>query len=135
LISFGDVQRPENKALCEAIGIEVRVITPEEINEFDGLACPLRLDPDTDSDGTIDGTDVFPCDGGQIGDTDGDTIDDLFDNCTLIANSDQRDTDSDGYGSVCDPDFNQNNFVDPVDFSTLKTMFGGPPGPSALAPP
>ncbi len=37
LISFGDVQRPENQALCEAIGIEVRVITPEEINEFDGL--------------------------------------------------------------------------------------------------
>ncbi len=37
LISFGEVQRPENQALCEAIGIEVRVITTEEINEFDGL--------------------------------------------------------------------------------------------------
>lgn len=37
LISFGDVQRPENQALCDAIGIEVRVITPEEVNEFDGL--------------------------------------------------------------------------------------------------
>ncbi|HEB89070.1 MAG TPA: hypothetical protein ENI85_05825, partial [Deltaproteobacteria bacterium] len=37
LISFGDVQRPENQALCDAIGIEVRVITPDEINEFDGL--------------------------------------------------------------------------------------------------
>ena len=37
LISFGEVQRPENQALCDAIGIEVRVITPEEINEFDGL--------------------------------------------------------------------------------------------------
>lgn len=37
LISFGDVQRPENQALCYAIGIEVRVITPEEIDEFDGL--------------------------------------------------------------------------------------------------
>jgi nanoRNase/pAp phosphatase (c-di-AMP/oligoRNAs hydrolase) len=37
LISFGEVRRPENQSLCEAIGIEVRVITPEEINEFDGL--------------------------------------------------------------------------------------------------
>lgn len=37
LISFGEVQRPENQALCDAIGIEVRVITPEDINEFDGL--------------------------------------------------------------------------------------------------
>ena len=37
LISFGDVQRPENRALCNAIGIEVRVITLEEMDEFDGL--------------------------------------------------------------------------------------------------
>jgi nanoRNase/pAp phosphatase (c-di-AMP/oligoRNAs hydrolase) len=37
LISFGDVQRPENKALCDAIGIDVRVITPDEIGEYDGL--------------------------------------------------------------------------------------------------
>ena len=35
LMSFGQVQRPENQALCDAIGIEVRVITPEELNEFD----------------------------------------------------------------------------------------------------
>ncbi len=38
LISFGPVQRPENKALVEALGLEVRVITPEELDEFDGLA-------------------------------------------------------------------------------------------------
>lgn len=37
LISFGDVQRPENQALCKAIGIDVRVISPKEINDFDGL--------------------------------------------------------------------------------------------------
>ncbi len=37
MISFGEVQRPENQALCDAIGIEVRVISPEEINDFDGL--------------------------------------------------------------------------------------------------
>ena len=37
LLSFGEVRRPENQSLCEAIGIGVRVITPEEINKFDGL--------------------------------------------------------------------------------------------------
>ena len=37
LISFGEVQRPENQALCDAIGIDVNVITPEEINDYDGL--------------------------------------------------------------------------------------------------
>ncbi len=37
LISFGEVQRPENRALVEALGIEVRVITPDELDEVDGL--------------------------------------------------------------------------------------------------
>jgi nanoRNase/pAp phosphatase (c-di-AMP/oligoRNAs hydrolase) len=38
LISFGSVQRPENQALVQALAIEVRVITPDELDEFDGLA-------------------------------------------------------------------------------------------------
>lgn len=37
LISFGEVQRPENRALCDALGIEVRVISPDELEEMDGL--------------------------------------------------------------------------------------------------
>lgn len=38
LVSFGEVQRPENRAMVEALGIEVRTITPDELDEFDGLA-------------------------------------------------------------------------------------------------
>jgi nanoRNase/pAp phosphatase (c-di-AMP/oligoRNAs hydrolase) len=38
LISFGPVQRPENQALVQALGLEVRVIAPDELDEFDGLA-------------------------------------------------------------------------------------------------
>jgi nanoRNase/pAp phosphatase (c-di-AMP/oligoRNAs hydrolase) len=37
LVSFGEVQRPENRALAKGLGIEVRTITPEELDEFDGL--------------------------------------------------------------------------------------------------
>ncbi len=37
IVSFGEVQRPENQALCEAVGIDVKVISPEEINDYDGL--------------------------------------------------------------------------------------------------
>ncbi len=33
-------------------------------------------------------------------DTDGDTVPDYIDNCTLVPNSDQRDTDGDGYGNI-----------------------------------
>jgi nanoRNase/pAp phosphatase (c-di-AMP/oligoRNAs hydrolase) len=38
LISFGEVKRPENRAMVEALGIHVRTVTPEELDEFDGLA-------------------------------------------------------------------------------------------------
>ncbi len=38
LVSFGQVKRPENQALVQALGIEVETITHEELEEFDGLA-------------------------------------------------------------------------------------------------
>lgn len=37
LISFGEVKRPENLALVEALGIDIRTVTPKELDEFDGL--------------------------------------------------------------------------------------------------
>jgi len=37
LVSFGEVTRPENRAMVEALGIEVRTIEPEQLDEFDGL--------------------------------------------------------------------------------------------------
>jgi hypothetical protein len=99
-------------------------------------------------------------------DSDGDGVPDNFDgqgdNCTLAANTNQRDTNDDGYGNLCDADFNGNGIVDPgdfsllkscfgrtdcpdqdlngngivdpFDFSTLKANFGQPPGPSGLVP-
>lgn len=57
-------------------------------------------------------------------DTDGDGVADNLDNCTLIANANQRDTNSDGFGNICDPDFNGNKIVDPLDFNTLKAKIG-----------
>ena len=38
LVSFGAVTRPENVAMIKALGVEVRTVTPEELDEFDGLA-------------------------------------------------------------------------------------------------
>lgn len=96
-------------------------------------------------------------------DTDGDGVGDSLDNCTLVANADQRDTNGDGFGNVCDPDFDNNgvvNFLDisgwvPFfntacgdvdqdlngdggcnfgDFSLIPAYFGQPPGPSGIAP-
>jgi hypothetical protein len=94
-------------------------------------------------------------------DADGDGLLDGGDNCTAVPNPDQRDTDADGYGNLCDADFDQNGFVnlvdlqlfkgafftaDPdadfdgsglvnlVDLARMRALFLRPPGPSAFAP-
>ncbi len=94
-------------------------------------------------------------------DTDSDGILEYMDNCTLVSNASQLDTDNDGFGNICDPDFNNDGIVASEDlaffkskfFSTdpdadlngdglvnagdlaiLKLFFFMPPGPSGLVP-
>lgn len=62
-------------------------------------------------------------------DTDGDGVADDHDNCIDVANADQRDTNHDGYGNVCDADFNGNGIIDPTDFSVLKSALGSTSSP------
>ena len=58
-------------------------------------------------------------------DTDGDGVVDTQDNCTLVANADQRDTDADNFGNMCDADLNNSGGnVDLTDFSLFRTAFG-----------
>ena len=56
-------------------------------------------------------------------DTDGDGVPDDQDNCTLVQNPDQRDTDNDSYGNICDPDFNNDLIVNSSDLAYLKDNF------------
>jgi uncharacterized repeat protein (TIGR01451 family) len=97
----------------------------------------------------------------QYIDSDGDGVPDAFDNCINVANSDQRDSDGDGYGDKCDGDFDNNGVVSFGDLALLKlafgttnrlydldgngvvsfadlaifkSIFGKPPGPSGLRP-
>ncbi|MEM7084221.1 MAG: M12 family metallopeptidase [Pseudomonadota bacterium] len=72
------------------------------------------------SDGDIEGGRLLL---GTGGDLDGDGIYDLSDNCLLVSNSDQRDTDGDGYGNICDPDFNNDLIVNAVDLGFLRLKF------------
>lgn len=93
-------------------------------------------------------------------DDDGDNVPNALDNCLAIANPDQRDTNSDGFGNACDPDLDNNGVVnfadiavwqesfsstndgDPdfngdglvnfLDFALFSGFFLSPPGPSGL---
>ena len=95
-------------------------------------------------------------------DTDGDGVPDDEDNCTAVPNSDQRDTNGDGFGNICDADlnndlivnatdlglfkadffavgdldadFNGDGVVNAIDLGIIKGGFFQPPGPSGIAP-
>jgi hypothetical protein len=66
---------------------------------------------------------------GTVNDLDGDLVPDAFDNCSNVPNGSttacyQTDADNDGFGNVCDADFDQNNVVTVTDFNTLLGVFG-----------
>ncbi|MFK7888139.1 MAG: hypothetical protein AB8G16_14865 [Gammaproteobacteria bacterium] len=56
-------------------------------------------------------------------DTDGDGVADALDNCTAVANPDQRDTNGDGFGNACDADLNNDCIVNVVDLGLLRSVF------------
>ena len=57
-------------------------------------------------------------------DTDNDGVRDNLDNCIDVPNPDQADTDGDGYGDVCDGDFNGDLTVNLSDYSVFRSKFG-----------
>ena len=56
-------------------------------------------------------------------DSNSDGIDDKYDNCVLVANTEQRDTDNDGIGSICDADLNNDDIVNAVDFGIFRSAY------------
>jgi hypothetical protein len=147
-----------------SVNTAIVVTPPPDCNENkndDFLDIASGSSKDEDVNGVPDECDV----GGDFHppgpDEDGDDVPDTIDNCTKVVNNEQRDSDNDGYGNFCDPDFDNSLNVDfadlaymksmfftpdadadlngdgTVDFADLaiqKAMFFQPPGPSGLAP-
>lgn len=62
-------------------------------------------------------------DGTVVEDGDADGIVDAVDNCSIVSNADQRDTNGDGFGNVCDADLNDDGMVNVVDLGLLRSAF------------
>ncbi|MEL7451468.1 MAG: thrombospondin type 3 repeat-containing protein [Pseudomonadota bacterium] len=56
-------------------------------------------------------------------DADGDGIEDTIDNCALVANPTQLDTDGDSFGNACDADLNNDCSVNFTDLGDMKAVF------------
>jgi hypothetical protein len=56
-------------------------------------------------------------------DADLDGVRDEADNCLGAGNGDQRDTDGDGIGNLCDADFDESGFVNLVDLAAFRAAF------------
>lgn len=57
-------------------------------------------------------------------DTDADGIPDSADNCIEEPNADQADVDLDGFGTICDADWNNDGLVGGMDYAILTANFG-----------
>jgi hypothetical protein len=66
--------------------------------------------------------------GGQPPDQDLDGVADEMDNCLLESNPGQLDTDQDGFGNLCDADFDDDGIVGTPDFGILRHAFASEPG-------
>ena len=73
---------------------------------------------------------------GNVVDTDGDLVPDAFDVCLTIPDGpndacNQADTNQDGYGNACDPDYDNNGATTTTDFNVFFQAFTGTPNPDA----
>jgi hypothetical protein len=51
-------------------------------------------------------------------------VPDSRDNCILVPNPDQKDSDNDGYGDACDGDVNNDGIVNSLDVALVRDAFG-----------
>ena len=83
-----------------------------ESADFDGDGVGDGSDTDIDNDGLENDAETALGTNPQAGDSDDDDVGDAEDNCPLVLNSDQVDTDGDASGDVCDLDDDNDGLTD-----------------------
>lgn len=105
----------------DAVTGEVTLVTPPTFStEISDVVKSFVFDVVV-SDGTNEARQSVTVD--VLRDSDGDTIADVEDNAILVFNTDQADSNGDGYGDVLDADMDGNGRVNALDFSILASSF------------
>ena len=97
------------------------LVANQDQANFDGDSVGDLCDDDDDNDGVADTVDSFPFNAFLANDPDGDNVDSggalgvVQDNCPLVNNSDQVDTDNDSLGDDCDNTPNGDSDNDGID--------------------
>jgi hypothetical protein len=118
-------------SICDADLNNDRIVNTADLAMLQQAFGSNEATADLNGDGVVNVPDLailksqfFGAPGPSQPDSDGDGIPDRSDNCTLVANSDQRDTDNDGFGNICDPDLNNDLITNAADLALFKQVFG-----------
>ncbi|MFK8016896.1 MAG: thrombospondin type 3 repeat-containing protein [Gammaproteobacteria bacterium] len=124
LVAGGDRNiRATNESVSFASWLPLTTLDPNAlVYEFDYDATDDRLFVGTLGRGTFSVANVTDAIVFLV-DTDGDGVVDDQDNCTLVVNSDQRDTNGDGFGNLCDADLNNDGVINVADLGLLRNVF------------
>jgi len=119
--SGGDFALADLPALPASLGsgesFTFRVDFAPEV--FGSFATELSIESNDPDEATV----TVPVSGEAFLDNDGDGIPDPDDNCRLDANPDQRDSNGDGDGNLCDPDLNDDGTTNFGDLAAFRPRF------------
>jgi len=103
------------QADSDAIDLSVGKIEILLDRDADGLPDAIE---DANNNGLVDVSESDPL---LADDSDLDGLMDGYDNCIAVINIDQRDTDGDGFGNLCDGDLNNDNRTNTIDLNIYKS--------------
>ncbi len=109
--------------VMELEGDPSALITPTSIEYDDGSASTFHA-PNRFQNDTVAQNFTPLRSGNPVLDADMDGIPDCTDNCRLVFNPWQTNTDDDAFGNECDPDFDNNGVVGPADAAALQSRLG-----------
>ncbi len=114
VVPQGIVSMPAPLIEVDALPDSSLALTPDLLTTTTGICLTRLSQPGRDSD-------LDDC----LDDIDGDGFENDDDNCRLVANPSQTDSDGDSWGNACDADFDGDLVVTPTDFfAVMRPCFG-----------